>query len=306
MKSNSNRPLPARHTCRCDNPPQYSRRGSAALRLAWRLCLVALVMTALAGCTRFHDRFVRTQLPPGAPNLKAILADLGANDAAIENFSARGQVLIESPDLAGKERFSGSLQFRRPGDLHILGRHNVLLTRLFELTCVGPEFLVEFPGKREPYYRFENEQSEDVEFSVSPFDIVKMFFPESWQDIRRNEVRLVAYDVANQQAILEIGKKGQPRRRITVTPVTLATSATESAWVLSVNEVLDDNGEVLSRTAFTDYVLIDGVRFPSVTESRFFPEQTWLRIKIKNAGDIQINTGLDESHFQFDWAPNHD
>ena len=307
MKSNSNRPprTPPPHTCHCEervperrgNLPKCLHQPCLWTRLARHLCVAALVVTALAGCARFHERLGQAQLPPGAPDLDAILADLGANDAAIENFVAKGRVFIESPDFVGTEWFRGSLQFRRPGDLHILGLHKVLPKTLFELTCVGSEFLVEFPGKREPYYRFENEQSEDIEFSVSPFDIVRMFFPESWQDIRRNEVRLVGYDEANQQAVLEVGKRRHVRRRVTVTPVT------GPAWVLSINEVLDESGAVISRTTFTDYVLIDGIRFPSVTESEFFPEETWLKIKIKGPGDIRINTDLDESNFQFSRRP---
>ena len=79
------------------------------------------------------------------------------------------------------------------------------------------------------------------------------------------------------------------------------------AWVVSVNEALDENGTVIAKTTFTDYILVDGVRFPSVIESEFLPEQTRLKVKIRNAYDLRINTNLDDSHFQFPWRPSdHD
>jgi hypothetical protein len=243
---------------------------------------------ALAACARLGERVERTPLPEGAPAVQQIVDGLAANDASIANFKAKGALRLESPDLAAVETCDdGTIAFRRPADLCVIGRKLVFGVTAFRLTCVGSAFIIEFPAtKDDPYYSLEGERFAGVPFSVSPSDIAReMFLPESWSELNLKEIRLVAYSSADQTGTIEIGPKRAPRRRIVVTG---------PPWVVVRSERLDKDGAVLAVTSKTDYREVDGVLFPANVDALFPGEQTRMTLEMRK---IWPNTKLNESLF---------
>lgn len=242
----------------------------------------------LTGCTHLGQRVERIALPPGTPEIESILADLSANDSAISSFKATGSFTLESPDLSGTKTFkNGLILFRRPADLSVLGRNHLNIA-VFRLTSVGSEFLIEFPASRdEPYYQFEGEQFANVPFSVSPSDIAReMFLPEQWTKIGKRDARIVAYDSTGQTAVIEIGAKRAPRRRIVVSG---------PPWVVVHSERLNEkDGTTLAVTAREDYTDISGIKFPTSIDADFPTEQTRMSFKMRK---IFPNIELDKAEF---------
>ncbi len=255
--------------------------------LSLHLCLCVLILVA-GGCARLGERVQQGALPEGAPEIKAILADLAANDAALKNFKAKGAFTLESPDFAAVKKFDdGFIAFRRPADLCVIGR-KYLGMAVFHLTCVGSKFLIEFPATPEekPYYKLEGEQFKDVPFSVSPSDIAReMFLPESWDELKSKEARLTAYDAAAQTATIEVGPKRSPRRRLVVTG---------PPWRVVKSERLGDDGATLAVTTKVDYRDVDGIMFPAKVDASFPSEQTRMTLDMRK---IWPNTQLDPALF---------
>jgi hypothetical protein len=250
--------------------------------LAFALCLF------LAACARLGERLQPGVVPAGAPKVETILADLAANDSAVRNFKATGAFTLRSPDLAAVKTFKeGLIAFRRPADLCVIGR-KYLGAAVFRLTCVGSEFLIEFPASHEePYYRLEGEHFQSVPFSVSPSDIAReMFLPESWSELKPREVTLTGYDTAAQRATLAIGPKRSPRRRIEVLRL--------SAWVVVRSERLDPDGNVLAIATKDDYHDIESVHFPAYVDAQFPGEETRMTFEMRK---VWPNTELDNSLF---------
>jgi len=248
-----------------------------------------IVFPAFTGCTRLGKPLQRVVLPPGAPEAAAILEDLAANDAAIKNFKAKGSMSLSSPDFAGvKTCDDGLVAFRRPADLCVIGKKLIVGVTVFRLTCVGSEFLIEFPAtpEEEPYYRVEGEHFASVPFSVAPSDIVReMFLPEDWQHMKLKDFRLVSYDQARQEAELEIGPKRAPQRRILVKG---------PPWRVVRSERVDRDGAVLAVTLMDGHRDIDGVQFPAQIDASFPSEQTRMTLDMRK---IWTNTGLDNALF---------
>jgi hypothetical protein len=221
-----------------------------------------------------------------SPRPAAIIAALAANDEAIRSFRAAGSFKLESPEFEAVKVFKdGGIGFRRPADLSVRGR-NALGMEIFRLTCVGSEFLIDFPATRdEPYYRVEGEHFASVPFSVSPSDIAReMFLPENWNELKKRDVRLVEYDAAAQTAVLEIGPRSVPRRRIAVMG---------PPWVVVKNERIAD-GQVVAVTTKDDYRDEGGVRFPAFIDAWFPGERTRLTFEMRK---ISPNVELDKSLF---------
>lgn len=163
---------------------------------------------------------------------------------------------------------------------------------MFKLTCVGEEFLMEFPGSQgQSFYQVEGENFEDVPFSVSPSDIAReMFFPEAWGELRRRDARVVGYDPKQNAATLSIGPRAAPRRRVEVTRV----NPKQPRWVIMRNERLDEAGRVLAKIQLGEYRAIDLAMFPTEVEAWFPTEATRMKFTMRN---IRLNTDLSEEHF---------
>lgn len=240
-----------------------------------RSSAIAVCILFMCGCTHLGQRVTQGVLPPGAPSTATILADLAGNDRSITSFKAKGAFTLASPDLAAVKSFDdGFVAFRRPADLCVIGR-KYLGAAVFRLTCVGSEFLIEFPAtpEEQPYYRLEGEQYDSVPFSVSPSDIAReMFLPEEWADLRPNQIRVTMYDPATQTATITVGPAKTPRRIVTVKG---------PPWVVARSERLDETGKTLAITTKDDYGDVEGVRFPAKVDVEFPLEQTRMTLELR-------------------------
>lgn len=250
--------------------------------------IAILASLALAGCAGLGERLTSSPSPSDAPALAEILADLIENDNAIQNFRASGTFTLQIPELDGIRKFhQGSIAFRRPADLHARARHRVTGIVLFELTCVGKEYLLEFPTQPDEYfYESDGIQFTSVPTRVSPSEIAReMFLPESWAELRPKEIRMTAYDAESHIATLEIGKVRNPRRRILVKGV---------PWRIYQNTLFDEAGAVRAKTTLEDYHEIDGLRFPAKVDAVFPGEEARMTFQMRN---IRPNAEIKESRF---------
>ena len=242
-----------------------------------------------AGCASLGKRVEHGTSPlRGAQDVEIILHDLAANDAAVKDFKATGAFTLESPEFEAVKVFKlGRIFFRRPDELCVEGRKYGGST-LFRLTCVGSQFLIEFPASRDdPYYQLEGEHFDSVPFSVSPSDIAReMFFPEAWADIKPRKVR-VADHPDDGAVVLEIPRPSYLRRLVVVGP----------PWDVVRSERLDNRGRVIAVTAKRGYRVERGVRFPAYIDVHFPGEQTRMTFTIRR---VFVNTDLDDADFDIE------
>jgi hypothetical protein len=216
------------------------------------------------------------------------LADLADNQEKLENFVARIEFLLQSPDVTGKNSGRGTLTYERPAKLFALGVHHPTGVPVLELTVAGSAYLLWLPQDDKAYHSVDGVQFESVPFRVSPEDIVReMFHTEEWQKLRAREVQVEAHDDATQTTTLLIGDPEAPRRRIEVVG---------PAWVLTRNELLDEDGEVRALTVYLDHAVDDatGIRYPTVIEAHFPSEATMVRFTIRR---LSANTTLEPGIF---------
>ena len=274
-----------------------------ALRLASRptrsrdALLLAILACIASGCAGLGRQVQHTPLPPGAPSVDSVLDSLTENDGKLQNFRAAGTFTVESPKLEAIEKFhSGTIAFDKPDRLYVVGRMELGIIA-FRLVSVGPEFLIERPTARKPeeryYYQLEGEQFESVPFSVSPADIAReMFTPVDWLSYDRDRIRITSYDGETHTAVLELGPRRHPERRITVHGL---------PWVVVRNERLDEAGKVMAETTLDDYHEVDGIRFPAYVNAWFPSERTRMTFEMRN---IRINTDqVTDDLFTIKWRP---
>jgi len=225
-----------------------------------------------------------------------ILQELRANDTALQNFRAAGTLTLQSPKLKSIQRFpSGTVAYRRPGDLFVTGR-NALGVTLFKMTSSGNEFLIEFPTVSNTderyYYSFEGEQFARVPFSVSPADVAReLFMPLDWKTLNSDDVRVTSVDEETGQATLTVTLHNGLTRRCEVSG---------QPWAISRSTLFDADGATVSEAYLQDYIEVNGVRFPSYAEAWFPTEQTRLTFELRN---IRVNTALDDAMFTITWRP---
>jgi len=241
-----------------------------------------------AGCARLGEPVERgTSTLADTPNVKAVLRDLAANDAAVRNLKATGAITLESPEFeAVKMCKLGRLFLRRPDEVCVEGRkHGSVVIRL---TSVGAQFLIEFPATRDdPYYQLEGEQFDSVPFSVSPSDIAReMFFPEDWGAMKVRHLR-VARGSDDRSLVLDIRKRSHRRRVVVEGP----------PWDVVRSELLDENGTVVAVTTKRDYRMEGGVRFPAHIDAHFPGEQTRMTFAFRK---VLLNTELDDAVFDIE------
>ena len=242
-----------------------------------QVLILALVLVS-AGCVRGGPRTL-----PGAPDRRAILADLDANDKALEGFSAKGTCIIGSPEIVGKRRLRSTFDFQRPDKLHITG-HDWWLGRLaFELTSVGDAYVVSLP---EEDREFRGDGGEQGLFPMAPARLIQeLVFPERWGQIPLRRVRMLESGESNKLVCLEIGLPGRWVRRIKVGG---------EPWVLRENELVDPRGEVVARATLKDHELIDTVWFPRELLIVFPQHGASLKLDIK---ELRVNPAFDDGLF---------
>jgi len=256
-------------------------------------CGLAAVCLVCFGCTHLGPRLEQTVPHPGAPTLAEVLADLAANDRQLNSFRATGAFTLVSPERPGADRFGQStVTFRRPGDLNVVGRKLALPKPLFRLTCVGNEYLIEFPTEKQYYHELEGAEFESVPFPVSPSDVVReMFFPEDWEKLTPRHVRMVRYDDGTRTAAIEVLEsilRKRVRRRVEVTG---------TPWVVTKSELLDKQGDIVAVTQKSDYRDIEGLRFPAMVDAEFPGEKTRMSFNLRS---VTLNPQINPGDFNID------
>ncbi len=277
--------MPFRSPC----SPHTSAAPARPLLLARLGALILLCIGGLqTGCRHTPGvPWEQQPLPESAPQLDAVLAGLAANDRAVETFRGPCAFTMDSPDVSGVQRLHrSSVYFRRPADLHVVGRKYG--STVVRLTCVGSEFLFAFPTEKEFYYRLAGEQRASVDFSVSPADIAReMFFPEDWADIDRERVGMTDFDPESQTVEVAVATAGRRavKRRLTIKG---------PPWVVVENERLNRRGEVVAVTSAGGYRLVEGVYLPTWTESVFPLDATRMRLDFRK---IIPNAEIPDAYF---------
>ena len=226
------------------------------------------------------------------PEIEAILADLVENDAAVSTMKSAGVFKIESPKLESRKKFRGRLVFERPDRLYVEGSKLAGAIVVFKMICVGPEFLMEFPGeKEENFYALEGTEFADVDFSVSPTDIVhEMFLPEHWAKIKPRSLRMVAYNEDENRVVLELRQRWRLHRRLELQLV----NPDAPRWVITRHVRYDSRGHELAVTELSKYNVIEGVLFPEGVDAFFPTEETRMTFTLK---DIRLNADMSASTF---------
>lgn len=253
-----------------------------------RAIIAIFLCVSLAACNRLGHRVARVVLPPNAPTVEDILADLVENDARLANFRAGGKFILKTPELETTYLLAQStIVFRRPADLYVTGRKYGTVG--MRLACVGRAFLLELPTEKQYYYRPEGERFEEVSYAVSPADIAReMFLPEDWTELPSRRVALTGYNAQDGTATLEIlAGRVQKRlhRRLTVRG---------APWVITHSELIDRDGETLAVTTKDEYYEREGVRFPRRVECVFPSLDAQMSFTVQN---FTLNTKLDDSWF---------
>ena len=246
----------------------------------------------LAGCARLGERVDVAESSEDLPEIEQILADLVENDAAVSNMKASGVFKIESPKLESRKKFRGRLVFQRPDRLYVEGSKLAGAVVVFKMVCVGPEFLMEFPGEKEQnFYALEGAEFEDVDFSVSPTDIVReMFLPEDWAKIKKRSLRMVAYDPKENRVTLELRQRWKLRRTLEVQLL----GQEDPRWVITRHERSDSHGRELAATELTKYNQLEQALFPEGVDAYFQTEGTRMTFTLKN---IRLNSDMSASIF---------
>ncbi len=293
-----------RQCSRDESPPlkgeqggSYPGKSGRAKKARFASTTYLLLGAALvAGCAGTQERLQRAGSAHSTVRTEDILSDLASNDEAIRNFRAAATFTLESPDLKAVQKFrSARIRFRRPSDLFVSGHHRVTNLPVFKLWSVGHQFLLEFPlKKRDNYYSFEGARVESVPFPVSPSEIVReMFLPEDWSALPNREVHLVERESDGEAIRIEIGPRSRPRRLLSVT----LYGTEDPAWVIVRNERVNDLGQTIAVTTMGEYILLDGIRFPTRLKTVFPIEETRMLLELRKP---RVNADIDDSIFDIE------
>lgn len=250
-----------------------------------------LTLLAASACGRFGAPLERPMLPSTAPDVDTIIETLAANDNAIEDLVATGNLILASPQLfRGRKQCRARVRFRRPDAFDVVGRHKHLGKLIFHLTCIGPDYVLDLPVEGKRYS--SQTAGEDTLFSRGEIEVAReMFLPILWTRLKPRHVELLEFDEATSQALLQITRRNAPVRRVTVQG---------PDWHILRAELLDRDGRVRAFTIRSDYRILDGVPFPGRIEAAFLEEETRMTLKFSN--NIKLNTGLEEDLISLDWA----
>jgi len=261
--------------------PARQRSNARSSRAGLASCLA---LALLAGCMH-----VRPPIQPGAPvtyKSRDILAVLARSDAAASSFRAAAGFTLRAPDLEASKQFTtGTIIFRKPDGLVMIGRHRTGAT-VFRLTSHAKEFLVEFPTEREYIYRAEGETLDGVAGAFSPADIAReAFASQDWQTLTPQQLHVLNLDLDDHTVTFEMRLPDQPVRVFTVRG---------PDWVVVRSELYGDDGLPVAVSARRNYVQIDGARIPTRVLTEFPQHDARITFELRN---IRLNPTLDPSLF---------
>jgi hypothetical protein len=207
--------------------------------------LLFILLLALAGCATTGSRTALAPLPDGDRALVTeILAGLAAQSEAIQSFQAGGTFTLKSPLLEEVQLLrQSSIRFRRPADLHVVGRK--YSKAVFRLTCVDSGFLIELPTERQYFASNSGARFDSVSRQVTPAEIAyEMFFPEAWADIAPDQLRVMERGDDGGVRLALFSDDGALKRELAVTG---------PPWRLVEHSLHGDDGALIARTTQQDY-----------------------------------------------------
>ncbi|OQB34119.1 MAG: hypothetical protein BWY07_00369 [Candidatus Hydrogenedentes bacterium ADurb.Bin170] len=251
--------------------------------LLWLLPAVLLV--SLTGCVHLGTPFEPVELPAGAPSVRDVLASLTENEARLHNFKATGTIMVKLPEMEGIQVSRESVvSFAAPDSLYVLGRRYG--TRILNLIYDKDSFLIEFPTRREYYYR----PSEESLGSVTTADIVReMFQPEDWKQLNPRLIQMTAYDEEKQTATLVLweGSGVALRHKRTL-------KLQGAPWVVLENILYNESGVPVARTNKSHYYNNNDLHYPTQIECTFPQEDVWMRFIMRK---VETNCEIDPALF---------
>lgn len=257
-------------------------------RYLLQAAMVCLIV-ATAGCLTLNGPRPHTQA--NGQFVHQILNELAQSEAAVQNFRARGWVMVEAPGVE-RRRFVARMAYVRPERLHIEGYHQ-LGKRLFEMVCSGAQWKVELPTEDKVYYYDGPAQATASGKDVTPLALAReLFFVEEWQDLNPSQVQVISRSQDDSRIVLRIDHQGTSRL------VTLEGTP----WAVKDSELYDDTGVVLARVERSHFTTDGGGAFPMEVTAHFPVDDTTLRFRLS---DATFNTDdLEDTLFSVEKDPN--
>jgi hypothetical protein len=227
--------------------------------------LLILLILPMAGCVHTRQAAPEAPLPPGAPEVGVILADLQAPDRHIENLASNGEIRMRLPGEAGIQRFpQGRVHFQQPAQFFAQGRKGGVVRIYSE----GARFLLELPSEKTFYHGAEGDHFEDIALDIAPSRIFReLFLIDLLDGIAPERVQIESHDQASGQSVVAVygeGRRRKVERRLVVAPSSEGRTILES-------QLFDAEERLIGRTVCEDYLRLGGILVPTrVTVT--FPE----------------------------------
>lgn len=246
------------------------------------ILLLILLILPMAGCVHTRESAPEATLPPGAPEVGEILADLQSPDRHIENLASNGEIRMRLPGEAGIQRFpQGRVHFQQPAQFFAQGRKGGVVRIYSE----GGRFLLELPSEKTFYHGAEGDHFEDIALDIAPSRIFReLFLIDLLDGIAPERVQIESHDEAARQTVLAVygeGRRRRVERRLIVAP-------SPEGWTIVESQLFDVNEQLIGRTVCEDYQRLGGILVPTrVTVT--FPEHEAEMSFTMSAPSVKIN-----------------
>ncbi len=227
--------------------------------------LLILLILPIAGCVHTRQTAPEATLPPGAPEVGEILADLQAPDRHIENLASNGEIRMRLPGEAGIQRVpQGRVHFQQPAQFFAQGRKGGVVRIYSE----GGRFLLELPSEKTFYHGAEGDHFEDIALDIAPSRIFReLFLIDLLDGIAPERVHIESHDQSSGQSVMAV--YGEGRRRKVERRLVVASSP--EGWTILESQLFDAEEQLIGRTVCEDYLRLGGILVPTrVTVT--FPE----------------------------------
>jgi len=225
------------------------------------LCLLAL--TIWAGCVHTPAPDPGADLPPDAPAVAEILADLSRPDRSITNFSSLGTIRMQLPGQAARQRFTRSyINFQPPARFYARA---MKATQAVNIHVDETTFLLDHQAERVFYFGHEGDRFDDVALDVAPSIIFREFFLADYlSELRENQVAMLRYSPEDGRAVLGIFTASR-RQRLAHQ---LIVGNGPEGWRVVQSDLMGPDGHLLAATRYADYAVVDGVFMPRLIETK--------------------------------------
>lgn len=244
--------------------------------------LLLLLILPMAGCVHTRESGPRASLPPGAPEVAALLESLQAPDRHIENLAGNGEIRMRLPGEAGIQRFpQGRVQFQQPAQFFAQGRKGGVVRIYSE----GARFLMELPSEKTFYHGAEGDHFEDIALDIAPSQIFReLFLIDLFSDISPERVEMESYDAQAGQVVLAVHREG--RRKVLERRLVVAQSP--EGWCVVESQLFDAEGQLMGKTACEAYERLGGVLLPTRVTVTFPQHEAEMSFYMSTAS-VKIN-----------------